>query len=83
MIWRSSQRLEEGRLRPAVRSRWVRLRPDPPGPDVLVPKFPSPGEIFVVVAGGRAGRFTCVLPGWLATRNGSRLVTKPIRSATA
>jgi hypothetical protein len=61
----------------------LRFRPNPPGPDALVPKFPSPEEIFVVVAGGRAGRFSCALPGWLATRNGSRLVTKPIGSAAA
>jgi hypothetical protein len=61
----------------------LRFRPEPPEPDALVPKFPSPEEIFVVVAGGRAGRFSCALPGWLATRNGSRLVTKPIRLATA
>jgi hypothetical protein len=46
-----------------------------------VPKFPSPDEIFVVVAGGRAGRFSCARPGWLATRNGSRLVTRAIRTA--
>ncbi|HEV8676913.1 MAG TPA: hypothetical protein VGX21_22990 [Methylomirabilota bacterium] len=59
----------------------LRYRPDPPGPDTLVPKFPSPDEIFVVVAGGRAGRFSCALPGWLATRNGSRLVTRAIRTA--
>ncbi len=57
----------------------LRYRPDPPKPEALVPKFPSPEEIFVVVAGGRAGRFSCALPGWLATRNGSRLVTKLIR----
>ena len=28
-----------------------------PGPDEMVPKFPSPEEIHVVVAGGTAGRF--------------------------
>jgi hypothetical protein len=59
----------------------LRFRPDPPGPEVLVPKFPSPEEIFVAVAGGRAGRFSCAVPGWLATRNGSRLVTRAIRAA--
>jgi hypothetical protein len=59
----------------------LRFRGHPPAPDTRVPKFPSPAEIFLVVAGGRAGRFSCALPGWLATRNGSRLVTKPIRAA--
>jgi hypothetical protein len=57
----------------------LRYRPNPPDPDVPVPKFPSPEEIFIVVAGGGAGRFSCALPGWLATRNGSRLVTRAIR----
>jgi hypothetical protein len=58
----------------------LRFRPNPPSPDVLVPKFPSPEDIHVVVAGGRAGRFSCALPGWLATRNGSRLVTRRIEA---
>lgn len=59
----------------------LRFRPNPPDPDALVPKFPSPEAILVIVAGGRAGRFSCALPGWLATRNGSRPVTRPIRRA--
>ena len=40
----------------------------PPGPDVLVPKFPSIKEIHVVVAGGTAGRFSVAILGWLDHR---------------
>ncbi len=52
---------------------------DPPPPDRPIPKFPSPDELHVVVAGGTAGRFSVAIPGWLGTRNGSRPVTVPIR----
>ncbi len=52
----------------------------PPEPDALVPKFPSPKELHVVVAGGTAGRFSVAIPGWLGTRNGSQPVTRPIES---
>jgi hypothetical protein len=50
-----------------------------PPSDRPIPKFPSPEELHVVVAGGTAGRFSVALPGWLGTRNGSRPVTVPIR----
>jgi hypothetical protein len=50
-----------------------------PDPAELIPKFPSPQELHVVVAGGTAGRFSMAIPGWLGTRNGSRPVTVPIR----
>ncbi len=49
-------------------------------PDELVPKFPSPEEIIVVVAGGTAGRFSVAIPGWLGGKHGSQPVTKPIRN---
>jgi hypothetical protein len=49
-----------------------------PAPDTLVPKFPSPEEIHVVVAGGTAGRFSVAIPGWLGTKNGSQPVTRAI-----
>ena len=49
-----------------------------PDPDTLIPKFPSPEEIHVVVAGGTAGRFSVAIPGWLGTRNGSRPVSRAI-----
>ncbi|MFQ5898340.1 MAG: hypothetical protein ACE5JN_08850 [Candidatus Methylomirabilia bacterium] len=47
-------------------------------PDELVPKFPSPEEILVVVAGGTAGRFSAAIPGWLGGKHGSRPVTRAI-----
>jgi hypothetical protein len=50
-----------------------------PAPDQPIPKFPSPEELHVVVAGGTAGRFSMAIPGWLGTKNGSRPVTVAIR----
>jgi hypothetical protein len=50
-----------------------------PAPDEMIPKFPSPEELHVVVAGGTAGRFSMAIPGWLGTRNGSRPITVPLR----
>jgi hypothetical protein len=50
-----------------------------PAADQPIPKFPSPEELHVVVAGGTAGRFSMVIPGWLGTKNGSRPVTLAIR----
>jgi len=47
--------------------------------DEPVPKFPSPEEIVVVVAGGTAGRFSAVVPGWMGGELGSRPVTRAIR----
>ncbi len=44
-------------------------------PETLVPKFPSPESILVVVVGGTAGLFSSVLPGWIPT---STAVTEPI-----
>lgn len=54
----------------------LRYSRTPPAPDAMVPKFPSPEEIHIVVAGGTAGRFSVAIPGWLGTRNGSRPVTR-------
>jgi len=48
------------------------------GPDELIPKFPSPDEILIVVAGGTAGRFSAVVPGWMGGELGSRPVTRKI-----
>jgi hypothetical protein len=50
-----------------------------PGPDELIPKFPSVDDLHVVVAGGTAGRFSMAIPGWLGTKNGSCPVTRAIR----
>jgi hypothetical protein len=51
------------------------------GPDERIPKFPSPEEILVVVAGGTAGRFTAVVPGWMGGELGSQPVTRRIEDA--
>jgi hypothetical protein len=56
----------------------LRFGATPPAPDAPIPKFPSPEEIHIVVAGGTAGRFSVAIPGWLGTRNGSRPVTRPV-----
>ncbi len=48
------------------------------GPDERVPKFPSPEEIVIIVAGGPAGRFSAVVPGWMGGELGSRPVTRRI-----
>jgi len=47
-------------------------------PDERIPKFPSLDEILVVVAGGTAGRFSAVVPGWMGGEMGSRPVTRTI-----
>ena len=47
----------------------------------MIPKFPSPEEIHIVVAGGTAGRFSMAIPGWLGTRNGSRPVTRIVEKS--
>ena len=46
-----------------------------------VPKF-NPGGLLVVRAGGPAGLFSAILPGWIAGRNHLELqpVTKEIKS---
>ena len=49
-------------------------------PDDLIPKFPSAEEIVVVVAGGTAGRFSAVIPGWMGGEIGSSPVTRAIES---
>ena len=51
-----------------------------PDPDALIPKFPSPDDLHIVVSGGTAGRFSMAIPGWLGTRNGSTPVTVAIRN---
>lgn len=37
---------------------------DPERDETLVPKFRSPDNLKLVVAGGTAGRFTAIVPGW-------------------
>ena len=42
------------------------------------PLVESPGDIFVVAAGGRAGAFSCYIPGWGGKRS-SQAVTKEVK----
>jgi hypothetical protein len=56
----------------------LRFAKETPAPDAMIPKFPSPEDIHVVVAGGTAGRFSMAIPGWLGTRNGSHPVTRAV-----
>jgi hypothetical protein len=53
-------------------------RLDDRGPDARIPKFPSAEEIVIVVAGGTAGRFSAVIPGWMGGELGSQPVTRRI-----
>lgn len=52
---------------------------EPPTDDTLIPKFPKPENIVIVVAGGTAGRFSAAVPGWAGGDAGSRITTKEIR----
>jgi hypothetical protein len=58
----------------------LRFAKAPPAADEPIPKFRTPDEIHIVVAGGTAGRFSVAIPGWLGTRNGSRPVTRAVES---
>jgi hypothetical protein len=58
----------------------LRYTGTPPAPETPVPKFPSPEEIHVLVAGGTAGRFSVAVPGWPGTRNGSRPVSRAVET---
>ncbi len=46
------------------------------------PLVETPDDILVVAAGGRAGAFSCYVPGWGSKRS-SQAVTVPIRDAAA
>jgi len=61
---------ESGRLKDAGAS----------DPGALIPKFPSVEEIMVVVAGGTAGRFSAVVPGWMGGEIGAQPVTRVIEA---
>ena len=63
---------ETGRLKNLLEGR---------APDERIPKFPSADEILIVVAGGTAGRFSAVVPGWMGGELGSRPVTRRIENA--
>lgn len=47
--------------------------------DTPVPKFRAPANLKILVAGGTAGRFTAVVPGWCFPNAPSNLVLKKIR----
>ena len=51
--------------------------PDPDRETTRIPKFRSPEHIKVMVAGGTAGRFSAIVPGWTFSK-GSALVFRPI-----
>jgi hypothetical protein len=46
------------------------------------PIVQSPDDILVVAAGGRAGSFSCFIPGW-ASRTSSEAVTVVIKERSA
>ena len=51
--------------------------PYPESDDTLIPKFREPGNLKFLVAGGTAGRFSAVIPGWTFPKM-SRLVIKAV-----
>jgi hypothetical protein len=51
---------------------------DPAHDTTLIPKFRAPEHIKLLVAGGSAGRFSAVVPGWTFSK-GSNLVFRRIR----
>jgi hypothetical protein len=53
--------------------------PNPETNVTLIPKFREPANLKFVVAGGTAGRFTAVIPGWTFPKM-SRLVIKKVQS---
>jgi hypothetical protein len=50
---------------------------DPARETAMIPKFRSPKNIKLVVAGGTAGRFSAIVPGWTFSK-GSNLVFRRI-----
>jgi hypothetical protein len=53
--------------------------PDGARSESRVPKFQSPESLKLLVAGGAAGRFTAIVPGWPFRNAPSRLVFRKIR----
>ncbi len=52
--------------------------PDGARSEALVPKFQSPESLKLLVAGGAAGRFTAIVPGWPFRNAPSRMVFRTI-----
>jgi hypothetical protein len=48
--------------------------------DTLLPKFRTAANLKIVVAGGTAGRFTAIIPGWPFPNSPSALVIKKIEA---
>ena len=44
---------------------------------------PSPEDVLVVAAGGRAGAFSCYIPGWAGGKKSSQSITKVIQERRA
>jgi len=55
----------------------LRKFPAPATDTTLIPKFRAPENIKIIVAGGTAGRFSAVVPGWTFSK-GSQLVFRRI-----
>ena len=53
--------------------------PHPETDETLIPKFREPGNLKFVVAGGTAGRFSAVIPGWTFPK-GSRMIWRKIHT---
>lgn len=49
------------------------------GLDTVIGKFRDPAQIYLVVAGGEAGKFGASLTGWVSGPMGSTMTTVPIR----
>ncbi len=52
---------------------------DPASDTTPIPKFRAPDNIKLLVAGGTAGRFSAIVPGWTFAKSSS-LVFRPIRT---
>lgn len=51
---------------------------DPAREETLIPKFRAPENLIILVAGGTAGRFSAVIPGWTFP-GGSQLIIRKIQ----
>ncbi|MBI3634963.1 MAG: hypothetical protein HY216_01935 [Candidatus Rokubacteria bacterium] len=85
-LWRRLQRpvreLIPGRDGGAgLPERVLRKFSDPESDDTPIAKFRSPENLKIVVAGGTAGRFSAIVPGWTFSK-GSNLVFRKIQEAT-
>ncbi len=69
---------QDGWSKPEVRRfLWERLQKRVDG--TLIPKFRAPEHLKILVAGGPAGRFTALVPGWPFANAPSSLVIRKVR----